>query len=409
VAKRWVQNLALVLASVVASFAVLELGLRAADVSYPLLQDRDEHRGFALRPGAAGWWTAEGGAFVRINSDGLRDRDHDRAKSKDTIRIAVLGDSYAEARSVALEDTFWSVLERQLNQCDARHGQNVQVINFGVTDYGTAQELLTLRYRVWPYDPDVVLLTFFPGNDVRNNSRALEHKAYRPFFTLDGDNLVLDDSFKQSAPYRMMDSWYGQLILRLSDYSRTMQLVRQALVKTYVNIKKDAIRPEAMAGTTESRIEVDPGLDYAQIFNEPEDPVWHEAWQITERLISSMAQEVKKNEADFLVVTLTTGLQVYPDRRKREEMMHQLNIADIFYPDEKIQALGEKENFEVLSLAAPFQSYADERHVFLHGFTNTALGSGHWNEAGHALAGNLIARRLCADWAAHGVPAGQPH
>jgi hypothetical protein len=409
VAKRWLQNLALVLASIAASIAILELGLRAADVSYPLLQDRDAQRGFALRPGAAGWWTAEGQAFVRINSDGLRDRDHDRTEPQNTIRIAILGDSYAEARSVALEDTFWSVLERDLNQCEARRGRNVEVINFGVTDYGTAQELLTLRYRVWPYQPDVVLLAFFPGNDVRNNSRALEHKAYRPFFTLDGDNLVLDESFKQSLPYKTMDSWYGQLILRLSDYSRTVQLVRQAMVKTYVAIKKDAIRSEAVAGTTESRIEVDPGLDYAQIFNEPQDPEWREAWQITDRLISAMAQEVKRNGANFLVVTLTTGLQVYPDRQKREEMMRQLDISDIFYPDKKIQALGEKENFEVLSLATPFQQYADQRHVFLHGFTNTALGSGHWNEAGHALAGNLIAREFCADWAEHGVPAGQIH
>jgi hypothetical protein len=409
VAKRWVQNLALVLASVVVSIAVLELGLRAADVSYPLLQDRDEQRGFALRPGAAGWWTAEGGAFVRINSDGLRDRDHDRAKPPNTIRIAILGDSYAEARSIALDDTFWSVLERELNQCLARDGRNVEVINFGVTDYGTAQELLTLRYRVWPYQPDVVLLTFFPGNDVRNNSRALEHKAYRPFFTLDGDKLVLDDSFKQSAPYRMMDSWYGQLVLRLSDYSRTVQLVRQAMVKTYVAMKKEAIRPGTMAATTQDEIEVDPGLDYAQIFNEPQDPAWREAWQITERLITTMAEEVKGNDADFLVVMATTGLQVFPDRDKREEMMRDLNIANVFYPDERIQALGERENFEVLSLAAPFQRYADQRHVFLHGFANTARGSGHWNEAGHALAGNLIARRLCADWAAHGPPAHHTH
>lgn len=407
--KRWAQNLALLLASVVASLAVVELGLRAADVSYPLLQDRDAQRGFALRAGASGWWRGEGAGFVRINSAGLRDREHPRSKPQSTIRLAILGDSYAEARSVALEDTFWSVLERELNRCEARQGMTVEVINFGVTDYGTAQELLTLRHHVWPYDPDVVLLAFFAGNDVRNNSRALEHKSYRPFFTLDGDNLVLDDSFKQSMPYRLLDSWYGQLILRLSDYSRTVQILRHGLVKTYVMVKKQALRRPAMAKTADDQTDADAGLDHAAIFNEPEEPVWQEAWRITERLIATMAHEVEQHGAAFVVVTLTTGVQVEPNRNQREDLMRRLEISDLFYPDKRIQALGMSEGFRVLSLAAPFQLYAEERGVFLHGFVNTALGKGHWNEDGHLLAGNLIAEELCADWSEHGVPARQTH
>ena len=31
----------------------------------------------------------------------------------------------------------------------------------------------------------------------------------------------------------------------------------------------------------------------------------------------------------------------------------------------------------------------------MHGFANTKLGTGHWNETGHQLAGQLIADRLC--------------
>jgi hypothetical protein len=408
--KRWAQNLALLLASSVASIAAVELGLRAVDVSYPLLQDRDEHRGFALRPGASGWWKVEGAGFVRINSDGLRDRDHARTKPVDTIRIAILGDSYAEARSVALEDTFWAVLERELNRCESRQGRNVEVINFGVTDYGTAQELLTLRHHAWQYAPDVVLLAFFAGNDIRNNSRVLNAgKPYRPFFMLDGDNLVLDDSFKQSLPYKLMDSWYGQLILRLSDYFRTVQVMRHGAVTTYLIFKKQAIRRPAISRTADDRINVDAGVDSASIYNEPEDPVWQEAWQITERLIASMAHEVEAGGADFLVVTLPTPRQAHPDRKVREELMRRLKVADLFYPDKRVQALGMREGFRVLSLAAPFQLDAEERRVFLHGFENTALGSGHWNRNGHLLAGHLIAKHVCEHWAEHGVPARQVH
>ena len=69
------------------------------------------------------------------------------------------------------------------------------MINFGVSGYGTAQELLTLRHYVWDYSPDIVLMAFLPGNDVRNNSKELEPEKLRPFFRLRDGELELDRSF----------------------------------------------------------------------------------------------------------------------------------------------------------------------------------------------------------------------
>src|SRR2546426_8189504 len=45
-----------------------------------------------------GWYRKEGVSYVRINSDGLRDREHSKSKPADTVRVAVLGDSYSEDR-----------------------------------------------------------------------------------------------------------------------------------------------------------------------------------------------------------------------------------------------------------------------------------------------------------------------
>jgi hypothetical protein len=47
-------------------------------------------------------------------------------------------------------------------------------------------------------------------------------------------------------------------------------------------------------------------------------------------------------------------------------------------------------------LAPLLQSYAESHHVFLHGFRNTPMGFGHWNELGHQQAGQAIAAKLCA-------------
>jgi hypothetical protein len=51
-----------------------------------------------------------------------------------------------------------------------------------------------------------------------------------------------------------------------------------------------------------------------------------------------------------------------------------------------------------LLLAPYFQEYAGKNQVFLHGFRQAfrdTLGTGHWNQLGHSLAGQTIARWLC--------------
>src|ERR1044072_8242469 len=179
-------KLAVVASSLVVGLLIFELFLRAVGFTYPVFYEPDASRGYALRPGMAGWDRKEGEAFVRINSDGLRDREHTKEKPADTLRVAVVGDSYAEAFQVAQEKAFWAVMERRLQDCPALGGRRVEVINFGVSGYGTAQELITLREKVWEYSPDVVLLAVTTNNDVLDNSRALKLTDEIPYFTLRG-------------------------------------------------------------------------------------------------------------------------------------------------------------------------------------------------------------------------------
>ena len=48
-------------------------------------------------------------------------------------------------------------------------------------------------------------------------------------------------------------------------------------------------------------------------------------------------------------------------------------------------------------MAPRFTAYADEHKAFLHGFPNTAPATGHWNEQGHRLAGEILAQEMCAE------------
>jgi hypothetical protein len=117
-----------------------------------------------------------------------------------------------------------------------------------------------------------------------------------------------------------------------------------------------------------------------------------------------MARETAAHHVPLLVVTLANPPQIYPAPTVRGYYMRTYGSTDIFYPDERIKALGEREGFEVLNLAAPMQAYADEHQVFLAGFKETRLGVGHWNADGHRLAGELIARKICAMLSAGSLP-----
>ena len=114
----------------------------------------DPYCGVRHVPNYRGWHTREGRVWIEINSHGFRDRERTVDKPAGTFRIAVIGDSYAEALQVDLDKTFWSVLERKLAERWPAIGQRVEVLNFGVSGYGTAQELEMLRHYVWDYQPD---------------------------------------------------------------------------------------------------------------------------------------------------------------------------------------------------------------------------------------------------------------
>lgn len=112
---------------------------------------------------------------------------------------------------------------------------------------------------------------------------------------------------------------------------------------------------------------------------------------MTEDLIEEVNKEARTHGARFLLVIADASSQVYPDSNLRRKV-----LPDPFYLNRRLEALGERDGFPVLSFAEPLQRYADEHHVFLHGITGRMLGWGHWNTIGHRVVGSLISAKICA-------------
>jgi hypothetical protein len=407
--KRIVAKIILVLIGFVFGAITAEIALRVGGYSYPEFYSPDQTRGYALRPGVEGWFRKEGEAYIRINSDGLRDREHSTTKPPNTIRIAVLGDSYPEALSVSAEESFCFVMEKRLQECNAFAGKTVEVLNFGVSGYGTAQELLTLREEVWKYSPDVVMLAMTTANDVVDNSRLLKQTNKIPYFVYKDNQLTLDDSFKTSRSFFWRQSAVGSLGRWFEDHSRVVQVINQSLHALKVRKAAREARKSESAKSAAATVTEGQGTQTAEqlsrtselgvdnlIYLEPGDAKWNEAWRVTEGLLLMMRDEVKNHGARFVVVTLSNGPQVLPKPEWREAFKKRLGINDIFYPDNRLKSLCMREGIPVITLAPEMQQLAEQSNTFLHGFGED-LGNGHWNPAGHHAAGELIAKKLCEE------------
>jgi lysophospholipase L1-like esterase len=378
--------LVLLAGGVLVGLACAEGALRVAGIGYMRQWDHDPVRGLVAVPNQQGWYCQEGCAYVRNNSLGFRDDEWAIDKPPGTVRIAVLGDSFVQAREVAKDERFTEVLEERVNAHGGLSGRPVEVLNFGVAGYGTADELLVWRHVAQRYAPDIVLLAFFSGNDIINNVKSLQRNSNRPYFVLRDGELELDASFR-SDPGHVM-TWRRRLAYAAIDRSRLLQLAYRAREQLRGRtVHEDRAEVAAAAGLE------DVGIN-RMVFAEPTQPKWTEAWTVTDAILAQLHREVESAGARFMVVTLTMGPQVHPDPAARERLLTRLGAPDLFYPDDRLAEIGRAHGFPVVNLARPLQVLAERDGTFFHGFSNTKLGTGHWNAAGHRAAAELIADRI---------------
>jgi len=368
--------------------AAVEVGLRAVGYSSPRINAVHLEWGYGGRPGAEAWHGAEGGALVHINARGFRDAERAFAKPPGTVRVAVLGDSYVAAHQVPVEQRFTERLEGALGallESDGRFaGRRVEVLNFGVNGAGTAQELLVWRHEASRYAPDLVLLAFFAGNDPANNTRALELNPYKPYFTLDPDGEpVLDERFRAALAER--ERPLERLLEACTDASRVLQLLRRGRP-----LGRVPHGPRPYEPGVSGEFLPEPGLR-DEVYRPPQDETWRAAWDVTESLLAELGREVEERGAHLAVVSVTTGIQVHPDPVVRARFAAREGVADLDYPDRRLAACCARQGIPCVLLAPAFRAHAEREQVYLHGFTNTPPGHGHWNALGHALAAEVVA------------------
>jgi hypothetical protein len=66
-------------------------------------------------------------------------------------------------------------------------------------------------------------------------------------------------------------------------------------------------------------------------------------------------------------MNINNPIPVHPDASVRKRFAERLGVTDLFYPDNRIKALGDREGFSVLNLAQNLQTHAEQHRVFCTG------------------------------------------
>jgi lysophospholipase L1-like esterase len=147
------------------------------------------------------------GVDIKINSQGLRDREIPLERTPGTGRIIMLGDSLVLGWGVQFDD----ILSKRLERKFAADGHPVEVINAGVGNYNSIQEVEYYLTRGYKFHPDLVVLNF----DC-NDAEPVPSYADNNFFERNSELVVvakaaLDKFMRKSGAILTWDQYYLSL------------------------------------------------------------------------------------------------------------------------------------------------------------------------------------------------------
>ncbi|MCI0552725.1 MAG: GDSL-type esterase/lipase family protein [Anaerolineae bacterium] len=185
--KKAAGNFVLMCLSLALCFVVCEIVLRLMANKQPntiasVARFNHEYEMLENIPAIGGYWK---GAYVEINSQGLRGHEYALKRPDTTFRILVLGDSFTFGTGVAVQNSFVNRLETYLNQRHQRaSGYRYEVLNFGVEGANTFSEYRLLKHEGLRFQPNLVIVGYFMNDVLSMDETAFiqtkpEHKQDR--------------------------------------------------------------------------------------------------------------------------------------------------------------------------------------------------------------------------------------
>ena len=317
---------------------------------------------------------------IKTNAEGFVGPNYTLPKPGATARVAVFDDSFTEAMQVNYEENFSYLLEQKLNAA-APAGHHVEVLNFGMGGTGTADAMIFYNRYARKYDPDVVVLAFYVGNDIADNALYHPQKDFLLASSSEWSKVIQPTAAGQKGLDYLKDRLYRSLALvRFID-----RVVRSSDTLRVVMQKVGLYRPASVTAA----LDINPFYRY---YVHPPDPEPDEQINYSIDLINNFAAEVNRDGRTFLIMYIPEGLSLHAELLADYIFKHPALSVDNFTPAalEDRLARGLASSTPFVRLSAPFTEIMSStgKELYLVG------GTGHINEAAHAQVGDLLFERL---------------
>jgi hypothetical protein len=289
---------------------------------------------------------------IHINSVGLREREISIEKPKGVRRILVMGDTEVWGTGLESQWRYSDFLGRALDG-------GVEVINAGIPDWGTDQELIHFETLGRRLDPDLVILQVKLTDDVINN--MLDHIFFgaspKPRFVIEADTLKL-----VGAPLEPPVRTNGFSVRKLLKKSRTLLFIKRRLdARRY---KRTAAKPSFSRGF-DTRLAKD--YSFWSVYEKTYDEEFERAWEVTEAILLRFERRCEEIGSELIVFEFPERLAV--DEPWRSEVMLHVGVdstrLDFGRPHKRLAEFCARHGIEYYYPIEAFESeFREGTHLF---------------------------------------------
>jgi hypothetical protein len=329
------------------------------------------------------------------NALGLNDEEFVVPKPPGRFRIMALGDSFTYG-VVPYPQAAMTILEKRLRESCS--GQDLDVLNFGISSTGVRDYETIARLGFDTYDPDLVLVNFYAGNDGPDlyEFTHVRSRARRVLALLDASRLwtLAGNAFRV---------WQGVPDLGMGQAPPAEPASRGGVPRggtlvdpnRHVSDQAPALTGPVFTETAFVGVQAD---ELRRIYR-PEDPaVVDRAWRSTLEHLEAIREEVARRGRRMVLAIYPSSLQVYPAQRaalvealrpRNRYAALSLDALDPWLPNRQLTAYCQRTGLPCVDLTPVFIEASQASTDALYKERDT-----HWTIQGNRVAGEAEARFL---------------
>lgn len=308
-----------------------------------------------------------------MNNYGMRNGQVQMEKSG-RYRIAVLGDSFTAATQVADHEVFTSMIQEAC--------AGVEVLNFGVSGYGTTQEFIQYQRLVNKFSPDLVIVMFWGFNDPVDNSleltRHIHNPVARPFYIYGQDGQLQLRAFTLAPEPGRIIAFKIWLVRTFVTFNMIYESKREFTSYLKKLKKRKKIKNKKKAVNVDIDTHVPASKAQEVTVKRLKDLMWKRAWRITGLVFKEFADEVRTHNAQFMIAALPIEDVEYKD----------IPADSLTEVDTRVRDIAKDIDSWFLPMTTCYRRYLQENNVNPPNFH--FKDNGHFRPLGHVVAARCL-------------------